>query len=445
MAKKTYILDTSVYLTDASALASYQNNDIIIPFKVLEEVDNHKKRQDGVGTNARKLIRTLDNLREKGSLYKGVRISKGKGLVYVKTINFDPLDAYIPRGTLDVSIADNEIIFTALEEKKLNPNKKVILVSRDINMRVKCDALGLLTEDYVINQVIKNTENLYTGFKTHLVDDQTIDQFYSGEHIFFDKDEIKVYPNHFIMLVSSANDKKTALARFCDYSKPLRRINGEYKKGIWGVKPRNKEQSFSLDLLIDPEIKVVTLVGKAGSGKTLLAIAAGLSQVVESDKVTKYKRLIVSRPIQPLGKDIGYLPGTLEEKMTPWLAPIQDNLRYLMGNDKETLRMYTQQGTIEIEALTYIRGRSIANSFIIIDEAQNLTAHELKTIITRVGEGTKVILTGDIDQIDNAYVDETSNGLAYAVEKFKNYDLSGHVTLIKGERSKVATLASKIL
>ena len=438
MAKKTYILDTSVYLTDANAITAYQNNDIIIPFKVLEEVDNHKKRQDGVGANARKLIRTLDSLRERGSLQKGVKICKGKGFVTVKN----------PEGLLshlDMAIADNEIITVALGEKEKNPKRRVILVSRDINMRVKCDALGLLTEDYIVNQVIKHTDHLYTGFKKHLVDEQIIDQFYSGEKVFIDREDVVLQANQYLMLVSNSNEKKTALARFYNHSKPLKRINGEFKKGVWGVKPRNKEQSFSLDLLMDPSIHVVTLVGKAGSGKTLLAIAAGLAQVVEGDKLSRYKRLIVSRPIQPLGKDIGYLPGTMEEKMTPWLAPIQDNLRFLMGNDKETLRMYVAQGTIEIEALTYIRGRSISNAFIIIDEAQNLTAHELKTIITRVGENTKVVLTGDIDQIDNVYVDETSNGLAYAVEKFKSYDLSGHVTLIKGERSKVATLASKIL
>jgi len=435
MAKKTYILDTSVYLTDASALQSYQNNDIVIPFKVLEEVDNHKKRQDGVGTNARQLIRTLDGLREKGSLHNGIRIEKGKGIVTVVS----PKELH---DGLDLSVPDNEIIAVALEEKEKNPRRKVIVVSRDINMRVKCDALGMLTEDYVVGQVVKNTQHLYTGFRKHLVDDQIIDHFYNGEEIYLDEDEIKLQPNHFLMLVSNSNDKKTALARFYDYSRPLKRINGEFKKGVWGVKPRNKEQNFALDLLMDPETPLITLIGKAGSGKTLLAIAAGLTQVVENEG---YKRLIVSRPIQPLGKDIGYLPGTMEEKMTPWLAPIQDNLRFLMGNDKETLRMYVAQGTIEIEALTYIRGRSIADAFIIIDEAQNLTAHELKTIITRVGENTKVVLTGDIDQIDNVYVDETSNGLAYAVEKFKSFDLSGHVTLIKGERSKVATLAAKIL
>ena len=438
MTKKVYVLDTSVYLTDANSIFAYQNNDVIIPFMVLEEIDKHKKRQDSVGSNARRIIRTLDSLREKGSLHKGVRLERGKGLVFVKNCN--PLSK-----DLDMSIADNEIITVALEEKRNNIKRKVVVVSRDINMRVKCDALGLLTEDYILNQVVKDTTRLYTGFKTHLVDEEIIDQFYNGEEIFLEKEDTRFKPNQYLMLVSSSNEKKTALAKFYNYSKPLKKINGEHKKGIWGIKPRNKEQSFALDLLLDPEVSVVTLVGKAGSGKTLLAIAAGLSQVVEDNKQTRYRRLVVSRPIQPMGKDIGYLPGTMEEKMNPWLAPIQDNLQYLMGNDKEILKMYTDNGTIEIEALTYIRGRSIANSFIIIDEAQNLTAHELKTILTRVGENTKIILTGDIEQIDNVYVDETSNGLTYAIEKFKHYELSGHITLVKGERSKVATLSAKIL
>ena len=438
--KKIHVLDTSVYLTDANSIASFGTDDVVIPLKVLEEIDKHKKRQDSVGSNARKIIRKLDNLREKGSLFKGIRIGKGKGLVSVK--RFECVD--LP-SDFDPTIPDNEIIGVALTEKRKNPKRKVIVVSRDINMRVKCDAIGLLTEDYVVNQVVKDTTHLFTGFTTHLVDEQIIDQFYAGEEIFLEKDDIKLQPNEYLMLVSSANEKKTALARFYSYQKPLKRINGEFKKGIWGVRPRNKEQSFALDLLLDPKVPVVTLVGKAGSGKTLLAIAAGLTQVVETTKESIYRKLVVSRPIQPMGKDIGYLPGSMEEKMAPWLAPIQDNLQYLMGNDKETLSMYTMQGTIEIEALTYIRGRSIANAFIIIDEAQNLTAHELKTIITRVGEGTKIILTGDIDQIDNVYVDETSNGLAYAVEKFKTHDISGHVTLVKGERSKVATIAAKIL
>jgi PhoH-like ATPase len=440
MAKKIYVLDTSVYLTDANSIFAYGNNDIVVPLKVLEEVDNHKKRQDSVGTNARRIIRILDTLREKGSLYKGVRIGKGKGVLYSRSFNKSILPA-----DFDFKIPDNEIIGVALNEEKKVPNRKVILVSRDINMRVKCDALGLMCEDYVINQVVKDTTALYKGFKTHLVDDELIDQFYNNEDIFLETEKMKIYPNQYLMLVSNSNDKKTALAKFLNHTKPLKHINGQHKKGTWGVKSRNKEQSFALDLLMDPNISVVTLVGKAGSGKTLLAIAAGLAQVMEETKLPTYKRLVVSRPIQPMGKDIGYLPGSMEEKMSPWLMPIQDNLQFLMGNDKETLKMYTDNGTIEIEALTYIRGRSIANSFIIIDEAQNLSAHELKTILTRVGENTKIVLTGDIEQIDNIYVDETSNGLTYAIEKFKNYELAGHITLIKGERSKVATLAAKIL
>ena len=440
MAKKIYVLDTSVYLTDANSIFAYGNNDIVVPLKVLEEVDNHKKRQDSVGSNARHIIRILDSLREKGSLFKGIRMARGKGLVSVTRFEYIDLP-----NDLDPTIPDNEIIGVALTEKRKNPKRKIIVVSRDINMRVKCDAIGLLTEDYTVNQVVKDTEALYKGFRTHLVDDELIDQFYNGEAVYLEKDEVSLYPNEYIMLVSNSNEKKTALARYQNHTTPLKSINGQSKKGIWGIKPRNKEQNFALDLLMNPDIPVVTLVGKAGSGKTLMAIAAGLAQVVEDTKVSVYKRLVVSRPIQPMGKDIGYLPGTMEEKMSPWLMPIQDNLRFLMGNDKETLKMYTDNGTIEIEALTYIRGRSLADSYIIIDEAQNLSAHELKTIITRVGENTKIILTGDIEQIDNVYVDETSNGLTYAIEKFKSYELCGHITLIKGERSKVATLAAKIL
>jgi PhoH-like ATPase len=216
------------------------------------------------------------------------------------------------------------------------------------------------------------------------------------------------------------------------------------KKSVWGIRPRNKEQSFLLDSLLDPNIEVVTVIGKAGSGKTICAIAAGLAQTID-DNDPQYSRIIVSRPVQPLGKDIGFLPGTMEEKMSPWLMPIQDNLQFLMGNDKTTLDIYTQKGIIEIEALTYIRGRSISNAFIIIDEAQNLTTHELKTIITRVGEGTKIVLTGDVEQIDNVYINATSNGLTHAVEKFKLFELAAHVTLLKGERSKVATFAAKNL
>tara|TARA_R110000824_G_scaffold197409_16_gene380900 strand:- start:10755 stop:12071 length:1317 start_codon:yes stop_codon:yes gene_type:complete len=438
MAKKIYILDTSVCLTDANCINSFSNNDIVLPLKVLEEIDNHKKRQDSVGLNARELIRKLDNLRESGSLYKGVRLAKGKGIVYVKLCKKENLPE-----DLDLSIPDNEIIAVALNQKDENPKRKTIVVTRDINMRVKCDSLGLITEDYHSNQAVKDTRHIYTGFTEHLVDEPILDRFYADEEVYIDKeDSASLMPNQYIMLVSNQNEKKTALAKFKTYDSPLKKINGNHKKGIWGVKPRNKEQIFALDLLKDIDINMITLVGKAGSGKTLLAIASGLQQVVESDK---YKRLVISRPIQPMGRDIGFLPGTMEEKMAPWVAPIQDNLQFLMGNDKETLEMYMRNGIIEVEALTYIRGRSISNAFIIIDEAQNLTAHELKTILTRVGENTKIVFTGDVEQIDNIYIDETSNGLTHAVEKFKSYNISGHITLVKGERSQIATIASKIL
>jgi PhoH-like ATPase len=442
MAKKTYVLDTSVCLTDAKCLQKYQNNDIIIPLKVLEEIDGHKKRQDSVGANARKIIRTFDALRAKGNLQKGVRMGRGKGFLRV---NYG--DASLLPVDLDPSVADNLIISTALFESKKTPARKVILVSRDINMRVICDSVGVQSEGYALDKVIENHTSLYDGFITKLVDDQIIDQFYEGGDVYLENDK-GMNPNQFVMLVSSSNEKKTALARYISRGNSLREIYHVGQKGLWGVSPRNKEQSFALDLLLNPEIPFVSLVGKAGSGKTLLAIAAGISQVLRDpfDKnIPLYKKLVVSRPVQPMGKDIGFLPGSMEEKMRPWLMPIQDNLQYLMGDDKVTLEEYMGQGIIELEALTYIRGRSISNAFIVIDEAQNLSMHEIKTIMTRVGEGTKLVLTGDIEQIDNVYVDETSSGLVHAVEKFKRTSLTGHITLKKGERSRLATLAAEIL
>ena len=445
MAKKIYVLDTSACLTNASVIYKYGNNDIAVPLKVFDEIDKHKHRQDGVGANARKFIRDLDDFREKGDIHKGVRIAKGKGLIYAA--EYDP--GLMPN-SLDPEIADNKIITTALTIKKKqeenNTRRKVILISCDINMRIKGDAIGMPTENFWPEQVVEHQDQLYNGFKKYLVDDQLIDQFYDGEEIFLEEEEIYLYPNQFVMLLSSSNDKKSALCRFLDYNTPLQKVpecNGG-KKDLWGIRPRNKEQGFAMNLLLDPNIPIVTLTGRAGTGKTLCAIAAGLAQVIDQPN-SVYKHLIVSRPIQPMGKDIGFLPGSLEDKMMPWLSPVKDNLKYLLGNNQETLNMYISQGIIEIEALTYIRGRSISGAYIIIDEAQNLSIHEMKTIITRVGENTKIVLTGDIEQIDNIYVDETTNGLTCAIEKFKEHALSGHVSLTKGERSKVATLAAKIL
>jgi len=436
MTKKIYVFDTSVCLTDFNSIRSYEDNDVVLPLKVLDEIDDQKKRQDGVGTNARSIIRLLDSYRESGSLYEGIRIEENKGLIYVK--NYDP--TILPKD-LDPTCPDNQIIATALTERANSPDREIIMVSRDINMRVKCDALGLACEDYNVHQVVKTKEELYTGFTEYLVDDQIVDRFYAGEDVFIDEEaDKKFYPNQFVMLISNSNQKKTALAKFDNSIAPLQKI--KENRTVWSLRSKNKEQNFAFELLMNPAVPIVSLIGKAGTGKTLLAVAAGLQQVME-DSV--YKKLIVSRPVQPMGKDIGFLPGTLEEKMNPWLAPIQDNLEFLLGNDKMTLLEHVERGLVEIEALTYIRGRSISNAYIVIDEAQNLTSHEIKTILTRVGENTKIILTGDLDQIDNVYIDGTTNGLAYAVEKLKDYDLAGHIFLRKGERSKVATLAANIL
>ena len=442
MAKKNYVLDTSVYLTDADALFKFDNHDIFIPLKVLEEIDKHKKRQDSVGINARKIIRTLDELRAKGNLQKGVRLGKGKGIL--KAVSYEVLKDVVFPSDLDLSIPDHMIIASAMAVRQ-ESTRRTCVVSRDINMRVICDSIGMPSEDYTTERVVHSSDELYSGLAIHLVDDQVIDRFYDDDDILIGEDEVEGewHPNQYVLMVSNANEKKTCLGRFYTHFQPIKKIVHS-KIPDWKISSRNKEQAFAIDLLMDPTVKVVSLVGRAGSGKTLCAIAAGLQQTIGL-RENPYDRMIVSRPVQPLGKDIGFLPGTMEEKMLPWLMPIQDNLQFLVGNNRNTLQMYMDQGKIEIEALTYIRGRSIANAFIIIDEAQNLTAHEIKTIMTRVGEGTKIVLTGDIEQIDNVYVNETSNGLAHAVEKFKEYPIAGHVTFTKGERSEVATLASKVL
>jgi len=437
MAKKTYVLDTSALITDTECVNSYGSNDILIPIKVLEELDKHKKRQDLVGASARTVIRFLDSLRSKGSLYEGVRLGKGKGIIKVK--GYNPNMEFPPE--LDLEVPDHQILAVALSEK--TDSRKVIVVSNDINMRVVCDSIGMESEDCNPEKVVESSSSLFHGFTDILVDDEFIDRFYTNERMELPEQKEKLFPNQYLMLISSYDNKKTALAKYLGPNQPLAKLANLGKKGVFNIKPRNKEQNFALDLLMNPDIPLVSIVGKAGCGKTMLAIAAGLEQTIGVD--SKYSRLIVSRPVQPMGKDIGFLPGTLEEKMSPWLRPIQDNLQFLMGNDKITLEMYMQKGVIEVEAITYIRGRSISNAYIIIDEAQNLSMHEIKTIITRVGENSKVILTGDIEQIDNVYVDETTNGLTYVAEKFKPYDLAGHITLMTGERSKVATLASKIL
>lgn len=456
--KKTYVLDTNVLLSDPDCLHNFEDNDLIIPVLVLEELDKFKNRSDEVGRNARQVARSLDSMRSEGNFQSGIPTKNG-GTLKIISSKRHPKEL-LPPELVTGSSVDNLIIAFILENK----NENVILVSKDVNVRVKCDALGLQCQDYLKLRVSNDVNDIYTGVKVVIAQDEVVDKFYQEDKVnISDVGGESCYPNQVVILKSVDHEgktKKSAITRYYD-SGELKHIN-KYDS-IFGLKPRNKEQIFSMDLLMDPEIKLLTLVGASGCGKTLLALAAGLEQLNSLGSSPKYQKLIVSRPVQPVGKDIGFLPGTLQEKMEPWIAPIRDNLDFLLGMGKKNtvssrkksgdnmissdpyLELMQQKGLIEIEAISFIRGRSIPNSFIIIDEAQNLTMHELKTIITRVGEGTKIVLTGDIEQIDNMDVDAYSNGLTYAIEKFKDYSLSAHVTLLKGERSALATLASKIL
>jgi PhoH-like ATPase len=434
--KKTLILDTNVYLTEANSLFSFGKGDIAVPTVVLDEIDRHKHRQDTAGVNARSMNRILDSLRSKGSLFMGVPLGRGKGQVFAA--QYDP--RYMPTG-MDINDSDNKIIAIAIRLKM--EGRDVAVVSRDLNMRVKCDSFGLECRDYQPNQAVKSVEKLFDGSDTVTVPDNLIEDFYSGTEVILPDQKNTIFPNQYLILKSEKDDKKTAICRFKDYQTPLKKVYTY--KDIWGLSANNKEQKYAMDLLFDKDIQIVSLTGQAGTGKTLIAAACGLEQVLHNTKSQGgYDKLIITRPVQPMGRDIGFLPGTLEEKMMPWIAPLRDNLEYLFG-DKTALDMQMEQGIIEIEAMTYIRGRSISNAFMIVDEAQNLTTHELKTIITRVGHGTKLVLTGDIQQIDNSYVDAVSNGLTHAVEKFKSHDIAGHISLKKGERSPLATLAADIL
>lgn len=465
--KKTYVLDTNVLLSDSSSIFAFEEHDLIIPMAVLEELDRHKSRQDEVGKNARQVSRTLDGMRHKGgSLITGVTLPSGGKLRIASIDNSVLKDAPIELRSEKV---DNLIIAFMLQFSKAD---EAILVSKDINVRIKCDALGVKCEDYLKMRVTDDEQKFYRGVEVIEIDEDKIDDFYQNSLLELPQSVLegrKLYPNQIIVLKKTKDGQtaKSAISKFTGKNNVV--IPIEKIESVFGLKPRNKEQNFSFDLLFDNNIKLLTLVGPSGTGKTSLALAAALEQLkgFGPQQTAKYEKLIVTRPVQPVGKEIGFLPGTLAEKMEPWIAPIRDNLNFLVNNKRTTprsvrknfsgedgkprrddggyLSMLQERGLIEIEAITFIRGRSIPNSFIIIDEAQNLTMHELKTIITRVGEGTKIVLTGDIEQIDNVYVDVYTNGLTYAVERFKEYDIAGHVTLIKGERSALASLASKIL
>ncbi|MEA5114306.1 MAG: PhoH family protein [Geobacteraceae bacterium] len=437
---KTFVLDTNVLLHDPFALFRFQENSIIIPITVIEEVDRFKKDMNETGRNARQVSRYLDDLRQKGSLSSGIGLDSG-GTIRVALFD-EEIRRLIPP-ELSEQRADNRILAIALDAKNKSGRVPVILVTKDTNLRIKADAVGLKAEDYESDKV--SIEELYTGFTVLDVTPETVDRFYGQG---WAETEESLMPNQYVVLRDAGNPSHTGLAKFVAAQKRLVPVARIGKEGVWSIHPRNREQTCALDALLDDSVKLVTLVGKAGTGKTLLAIAAGLHKTAEE---SIFNRLLVSRPVFPMGKDLGFLPGDIEEKLAPWMQPIFDNVELLLSGheaEKRHSRGYRElmaMGILEIEPLTYIRGRSIPNQFLIVDEAQNLTPHEIKTIVTRAGDGTKVILTGDPYQIDNPYVDSSSNGLTYLVERFKGQEIAAHITMMKGERSALAELAANLL
>ncbi|MBN1256849.1 MAG: PhoH family protein [Planctomycetes bacterium] len=450
--RKTFILDTNVLLHNASSVESFADNQVVIPMAVIEELDRFKTHSDERGRNARAVIRRIDALRAKGSLREGVPM-ENSGILKILTGGGSMKEL-----GLEEDLPDNRIIRLAYYLKQDGEN--VIFVSKDINARLKADALGIVAQDFEKQKV--RFDELFNGYQEVDVPAQMVDDFYKQDKFPFPKPE--TFPNEFVLLKDETNPKHTALGRAtrdgvgknnglnsAEGRDPVLLHLNPHSDHAWNIKPRSKEQRMALELLLDPAVRLVTLVGKAGTGKTLLAIAAALETTLRQQQ---YDKILISRPIIPLGKDIGFLPGSKDEKLTHWMQPIFDNLAYLMQEkDKEgagqkvdkKIEDLQSKHQIELEALTYIRGRSLSNQYVIVDEAQNLTPHEVKTVVSRCGEGTKMVLTGDPYQIDNPYLDASSNGLSYAVERLKGEMLHGHITLYKAERSPLAEIAAELL
>lgn len=439
--KKNYVLDTNVLLHDPRAIFKFEDNVVVLPIFCLEEIDQFKREGSERGRNARTISRLLDDLRGEVPLSDGVPLEGGGAL-----------RIWIPerRPNLAVSLEknaqDHAILQTAIDVRDRDTARPTIFVTMDTNLRVRADALGIQTETYE-NQRVPDAELEQVVFEIDLPTEQ-VDAFYANGAVALPTPGA-LYPNAAVMLRDAANPAHTALGRF-DAAKGQVVALRVSREGIMGLRPRNKEQSFALDLLLDDSIQLVTLLGKAGTGKTLLAIAAGLKRTTEEAAFT---RLLVSRPIMPMGRDLGYLPGDVDEKLNPWMQPIFDNLEFLFSNgtgggrgrESKGFVDLLESGIIQVEPLTYIRGRSLPQQYLIVDEAQNLTPHEVKTIITRCGEGTKIVLTGDPQQIDNPYVDHASNGLSVVADRFKRERIAGSVVLAKGERSELAELAANLL
>lgn len=433
---KNYILDTNVLLHDPNSLLNFEDNNVLIPIEVIEEIDRFKRESTELGRNARTVSRMLDSFRGDGSLSEGVDLPNGGKLKigFQKNAQDD--------GVLNANSVDNRILSYAASVQKHQPKNPAIVVTKDINLRIKADARGLAAEDYETDRVF--ITDLYTGMVELAVSADKIAAFRANGELELNGGK-KYFPNEYCTLTDESNPKKALLTKVDSTGTKLIPIV-DSRESIWGIKPRNREQHYAFDALLDDRVKLVTLMGKAGTGKTLLAMAAGLKRTVLD---REFRRLVVARPTISMGKELGFLPGSLEEKLSPWMQPIHDALEMLsdlnMGQDHRRSGDLMRSGSIVVEALSYIRGRSIANQFMIIDEAQNLTPLEAKTIITRVGHGTKIIFTGDPYQIDNPYVDSSSNGFNYIISRFRDQPIAAHIELQKGERSDLAELAANIL
>lgn len=466
--KKYFVLDTNVLLHNPDALFMFGDNQVVVPFTVIEELDGFKKATDDTGRNARQVIRHLDALRRRGKLSEGVHWNGHGGSVRIELAERNG-DA---PGALKADTPDNRIIAVAYEHQRAGD--RTVFISKDINARIKSDALGIPTQDFEAQKV--DADRLYTGYRELDAAPELINALYDDKQIPLTRlreivppaavheDDMHaptapaadpVLPNQFVLLRDPADPSHTGLARRYGKSESIEPVTTG-RRPVFGIVARNVQQTMAMDLLLDDSVRLITLLGAAGSGKTLLALAAGMMKTLNE---SRYDRLLVARPIMPMGRDLGYLPGSVEEKLSPWMQPIFDNLTYLLSTrggggafqhaesktPEQRIKALIDGGRVVLEPLTYIRGRSIPNQFMIVDEAQNLTPHEVKTIASRVGEGTKLVLTGDIQQIDNPYLDSSSNGLSYLVEQLKGQPIVGHVLLAKSERSELASLVAEQL
>ncbi|MDR1123174.1 MAG: PhoH family protein [Elusimicrobiota bacterium] len=438
--KKIYILDTNVLLHDPNSLSQFADNEVIIPMVVIEELDNFKTSSDERGKNARLVSRKLDELRTSGKLGKGVKLPNG-GMLKVEF----PKENMLPAG-FSFNKADNDILNTAYfyykQQENKTTKKPVIIVSKDTNLRIKAEAINVEAQDYTTDKI--NYSELYTGVKEIEMPSAQIDEFYKDKQLPAKAGDY--YPSQFVIMKSDDGSKKSAVGRVSAAADLIKTLPAQ-EPSVWGIKPLNKEQRFAMELLLDDNIDLVTLVGTAGTGKTLITLATGLHRTFDDET---YRRLLVCRPIVPVGRDLGFLPGTMEEKLDAWMGAIQDNLNFLANkknpeDTEEEVRYLMTSGKLEIASVTHIRGRTLPKQYMIVDDAQNLTPHEIKTILSRAGEGTKVVVTGDPYQIDTPYLDVESNGLTYLVERFKGQKSYGHITFTKTERSSLADLAGKLL